>query len=282
MRKTLALMLCCFGLFFSTVALADVPNETWDTLVGQSVLLTNPQGKEIRGILLDAQGETIRIERADGSVVTVGKSEVITAQSLKKSTTDICVVEDPEPAPVEPTAPQVKEVQSDSTMGSGISKVKPAVEPEPVEPAVEPEPAEPLPAADQPASAETQITGPDVEMQDSVAGEVDGRAAAQMKSLRGPAVASAGVGVASGAVCGCCAVPCAAAGPVIYAIRGTDWVEAGGSEAYNTAYNEAYAAELKKRQWIWTGVGAGTGLVVGLGVYYVRYGRLSSSNLNPI
>ena len=282
MRKTLALMLCCFGLFFSPMALAEVPNDTWDTLVGQSVLLTNPQGKEIRGTLLDAQGETIRIERADGSVVTVGKSEVIKAKSLTKSTTNINAVEEPAPTPIEPTAPKVKEVPSDSNMGSGISKVKPAVEPA-VEPApVDPEPAEPLPAADPPVSIGAPVPNPDMEMQDSVAGEVDGRAAAQMKSMRGPAVASAGVGLASGAVCGCCAVPCAATTPVLYAIRSTAWVEAGGSEAYNAAYNEAYAAELKKRQWIWTGVGAGTGLVVGLGVYSVINGRLLPFNSNTI
>ena len=273
MRKTLALLLCCFGLLFSTMALAEVPEATWETMVGQSVLLTNPQGKEIRGTLLDAQGETVRIERADGSVVTVGKAEVVTAKNLSEPKMGGGVVKEPAPAPVEPTAPEVKAVPSDSTMGGGVSK-----DPAPTGPA----PVEPVPTEVTPVDP-ADLTGvnPNMAMQDAVAGEVDGRAAAQMESLTGPAAVSAGAGLASGVVCGCCGAPCAAIAPVVYGLRDTKWVEVGGSEAYNAAYNEAYDAELKKRRWIWTGVGAGAGLVVGVGVGYAITAALGNPTLIP-
>lgn len=258
-RKTLALLLCCFGLLFSPMALAEVPEATWDTLVGQSVLLTNPQGKEIRGTLLDAEGETLRIERPDGSVVTVGKSEVIDAKSLSEPKLGAGASKVPEPNPTDSSPPEVIELPSDTTDNGASQEAPTPSKPAPSETA----PVEPLPP--EPAMP---LLNSEMQMQDAVAGEVDGRAAAQMESLTGPAAVSAGIGIASGAACGCCGIPCAAIAPVVYGVRKTPWVEAGGSEDYNAAYNEAYAAELKKRRWIWTGVGAGAGVVVGIGVGY--------------
>ncbi|MFT5582480.1 MAG: hypothetical protein ACI9VR_000056 [Cognaticolwellia sp.] len=283
MRKTFALMLCCFGLLFSSMALAEVPDATWDTLVGQSVLLTNPQGKEIRGTLLDAQGETLRIERADGSVVTVGKSEVITAKNLAVYTSISGELKEPEPAPAEPTPPKATEVPSEATLGRDTS-TEPEVETE-VEPApVKTDSAEPLPSEDQPFSIGVPVPNPELEMQDAVAGEVDGRAAAQMQSLTGPTAVSAGVGIAAGAItplC-CCAAPCAAAGPVFYGLQKVDLVDPGGTKTYNDAYNNAYSSELKKRRWIWTGVGAGAGLLVGIGVGYATMLTVDNTNLQPV
>lgn len=261
MRKTLALLVCCFGLLFSPLALAEVPESTWDGMVGHSVLLTNPQGKEIRGTLLDAEGDTLRIERADGSVVTVGKAEVATAKNLSKPA-PAPTPKEPEPEPVAPIAP----------------------EPNAPDPAPQAEPEVPQPEVPGPLTSEEPARpDPNQEqlMQDGVAGEVDGRAAAQMQSLTGPIAVSAGVGLASGAVCGCCGAPCAAVGPVVYGVRKVDPIDVGGSEAYRIAYNEAYASELKKRRWIWTGVGAGAGLVVGVGVAYAAGVVLGTGGVIP-
>lgn len=259
-RKTLALLLCCFGLLFSPMALAEVPEATWDTLVGQSVLLTNPQGKEIRGTLLDAEGETLRIERPDGSVVTVGKAEVTTAKSLSESKPAASPSKEPEATPTDPAPPEVKALPTETT-NNGPAKQTPAPD--------EPAPAEPTPTELPEVEPVAPLVNPDIVMQDAVAGEVDGRAAAQMESLVGPAAISAGVGVAGGACC-CVGAGCAAIPVLIFGLKKVPPIDVGGSEAYNSSYNKAYASELKKRRWIWTGVGAGTGAAVGLGIYAVR------------
>lgn len=263
MRKILAPLMFAAALMVSPVAMAEVSEDTWAQLEGQPVLLTNPQGKEIRGTLLDADGDTIRIERADGSVVTVGKSEVATAKSLAAGSTDR-----------RPGGSSTDEDPGADEVTVGSSERRPA----------EQAPAEPTPA---PAESPSPAVKEDIpsQAQDAVNGEVDGRSAAQQESMVLPTAAGLGCGVGAGFVgTSCCWFPClgAAGTTVLYAALPPEHQMVDGSDTYIHAYNQAYASELKKRRMIWSGVGAAAGVAIGGTTALVVWNAVGTSTLpNP-
>ncbi len=62
-----------------SLALAGVPDETWEAVEGQKVVLVNPQGQQIRGTIVGYEGDRVLIERdSDGRSVVVLKHEVST------------------------------------------------------------------------------------------------------------------------------------------------------------------------------------------------------------
>jgi hypothetical protein len=261
-RAWTLLLFLLVAIGISTPAWAEVSEAEWTALVGEQVVLTNDAGKQIRGTLAAADGETITVVREDGKRVTVTKNEVSTAVYAgppKPEPVPDPVVTDPGP-PEQDTTIEPKPQPPEEPIGG------PTAEAPPVEPA---SPAEPPAAQADPR-------------QSAIAGEVEGRAAAQETGVAVPVGIGAGAAAcAVGPVCfgcgplGACMLPVAAAAPVamgVFKPEPDPVALQGQDDAYVQAYTVAYQTELRRRRAIWGGVGAGAGVLVaggaGLAGYY--------------
>ena len=274
------------------VASAEVPEEEWAPLVGEEILLTNPAGKQIKGTLLSADGESIVVRRLkDAKEFTIPKGEVATAQLLDPPTEASVDVETPLETIVETTeevAGTVVEGTSEaveSAKESTSEAVRDALGKEPPPPdhvPLDEQPDAPLLDEDAPILERPVLGDGKTYAEGLRAGKLDARG----EDLVKPFAISAGVTCCATSVpClvspifgGCVGLAAGAAGPVYYAgVRPYALKDELNAKVvdepteFAAGYVRGYTDEVQRRETLMAAAGAGAGFLVGAGVGLVGY-----------
>lgn len=129
-----------------STAFAEVPEETWPELLGQEVILTNPDGRTITGTVVRLTDDTVRLRRSsDDRLLEIHKAQVDTAALLNPPAPVEPPPVVPEPDPVAPDVDESADALLERALGP--SDDAPADPPPADDPADPPAPDDP-PAQD--------------------------------------------------------------------------------------------------------------------------------------
>jgi hypothetical protein len=101
-----------------STAFAEVPEETWPELLGQEVVLTNPDGRTITGTVVRLTDDTVRLRRSsDDRLLEIHKAQVDTAALLNPPEPVDTPEPEPEPEPVAPDVDQSADALLERALG---------------------------------------------------------------------------------------------------------------------------------------------------------------------
>ncbi|HJN74828.1 MAG TPA: hypothetical protein QGF58_12920 [Myxococcota bacterium] len=257
-----------------STASAEVPEADWAPLVSEEVLLVNPAGKQIQGVLLSAEGESIVIRRlSDEREFTIPKSEVETVGLLHPPTEARIDVEQPLGA-LKDTTTEVVDSAKDSTTEAVRETL--GVEEKTDEPEVVVLDEE-APVLDRPVLGDGKTYAEGLR-----AGRLD----AQTQKIVQPFLISGGVTCcATAGPCllspvfgGCLGLAAGAAGPVYFAGVRPYTIKADLNKKvadepteFAAGYVRGYTDEVQRRETLMAAAGAGTGFLVGAGIGLVGF-----------